>query len=246
MIDIRVPATLSADPRQAAEETRRFLYQLCEQLNKGLGELEKREVARIEQAETIAVQAAEKNDPVSRWNEIKALIIKSADIVSAYTEEISAALASSYVATSEYGTYKQEMENRLSADGDGLEARIHDLEMINSEWYGEGGGAETVKEMWAVIKAGVLYYDGDGNPVVGVEVGQRNEEGGIETFDKFARFTSDRLSFYDGSGNEVAYISDMKLHITQAEITQATITERLDLGNYRLETDDGLTFVWED
>ena len=246
MIDIRVPATLSADPRQATEETRRFLFQLVEQLNKGLAAMERRQENEIVQVRTETQAAAEANDPASRWNEIKALIIKSADIVTAYSEEISAILGSSYVAQSTYGEYVQQMENRLSANSGGLEARIHDLETINSEWYGEGGGAEVVRDVNAVIKAGVLYYDGNGYPVVGVEIGQKNEEGGVVTFDKFARFTSDRLSFYDAGGNEVAYISDMKLHITQAEITTAEITESLLLGHYRLETDNGLTFIWED
>lgn len=246
MIDIRVPATLSADPAKATEETKRFLFQLVEQLNKGLAAMERRQENELVQVRTETKAAVDANNPSSRWNEIKALIIKSADIITAYSEEISATLASSYVAQSTFGTYTQQMENRLSANSGGLEARIHDLETINSEWYGDGGGAEVVKEMNGVIKAGVLFYDGNGDPVVGVEVGQRNEEGGVVTFDKFARFTSDRLSFYDGSGNEVAYISDMTLHITQAEITTAEITERLLLGHYRLETDNGLSFVWED
>lgn len=246
MIDIRVPATLSADPAKATEETRRFLFQLVEQLNKGLAAMERRQENELVQVRTETKAAVDANNPSSRWNEIKALIIKSADIITAYSEEISASLASSYVAQSAFGTYTQQMNNRLSADSGGLEARIHDLESINSEWYGDGGGAEVVKEIHGVVKAGVLYYDGQGNPVVGVEIGQRNEEGGTVTFDKFARFTSDRLSFYDAGGNEVAYISDMKLIITQAEITELKVIDLMWLGQYRLETDNGLAVVWED
>ena len=246
MIDIRVPATLSADPRQAMEETRRFLFQLCEQLNKGLEAIERQQAVQLVQVQSATAAAVEANNPTSRWNEIKALIIKSADIITAYSEEITAALSSLYVAQSAFGEYRQQMENRLSADSGGLEARIHDLETINSEWYGDGGGAEVVREIHGVVKAGVLYYDGQGYPVVGVEIGQRNEEGGVVTFDKFARFTSDRLSFYDGSGNEVAYISDMKLYITQAEITELRVIDLMWLRQYRLETDNGLAVIWED
>lgn len=246
MIDIRVPATLSADPRQATEETRRFLFMLVEQLNKGLAELERKQTAQMVQVQTATAAAVEANNPSSKWNEIKALIIKSADIITAYSEEIAADLSSSYVAQSVYGEYVQQMENRLSANSGGLEARIHDLETINSEWYGDGGGAEVVREINGVVKAGVLYYDGNGNPVVGVEIGQRNEEGGVVTFDKFARFTSDRLSFYDAGGNEVAFISDMKLIITQAEVTEIKVVDLMWLGHFRLETDNGLAVIWEE
>lgn len=70
----------------------------------------------------------------------------------------------------------------------------------------------------AYIKSGLLYYNDDGLPVYGVEVGQTNNVNGEDVFKKFARFTSDRLSFYDQNNTEVAYISDYKLYITSVEI----------------------------
>ena len=49
----------------------------------------------------------------------------------------------------------------------------------------------------------------------GIEIGQQVGD----VFNKFSRFTSEKLSFYDANNNEVAYISDKKLYIGQAEIT---------------------------
>lgn len=242
MLDIRVPPTLSQDPREAAEETRRFLFQLCEQLNKGIADLEKSQTTAVTAAREAAVRASEEGKTENRWNEIKSLIIKSADIVTAFSEEISQTLSGEFVAQSEFGTYQQEIENRISLNSDSIESRIQSLETINSEWYDEGGGAETVRNMEGVIRAGVLYTDESGNQIVGVEVGERMYDGdGEETFNKFARFTSDRLSFYDAGGNELAYFSDQKLHITEAEIL-----ESLKLGHYLLDQTDGLAFIWED
>jgi hypothetical protein len=57
--------------------------------------------------------------------------------------------------------------------------------------------------------------------VYGVEIGQKNTIDGEEVFNKFARFTADRLSFYDQNDSEVAYISDYKLYIRNAEITSS-------------------------
>ena len=72
----------------------------------------------------------------------------------------------------------------------------------------------------AYVKSGLLYND-EGIPVYGVEVGQSVNESGTEVYNKYARFTSEKLSFYDSNGTEVAYISDKKLFIKQAEITVA-------------------------
>jgi archaellum component FlaC len=102
------------------------------------------------------------------------------------------------------------------------------------------GSIETsIVEVSANIKSGLLYYDENEIPVYGLEIGQRNKVDGVEVFNKFARFTAGRLSFYDQNGTEVAYISDYKLYITNAEITGA-----LKLGGYLVETTNGLTFKW--
>lgn len=237
MIDIRVPATLSADPRQAMEETRRFLFQLCEQLNKGLADFEKQQTRAMSALQMQTADIAQKAKTESRWNEIKTLIIKSADIVSAFTEEISRTIAGSYVAKSEFGTYQDEIANRIDLAPDSITSRITSLETINSEWVTD---IDTVREMEGTIKAGVLYTDGQGNRIVGVEVGERIfDDGGNETFNKFARFTSDRLSFYDAGGNEAAYLSDERLYINDARILDS-----LKIGGYSIDPTDGLAFRW--
>ena len=91
----------------------------------------------------------------------------------------------------------------------------------------------------AYIRTGILYYSQDGTPVYGLEIGQTNTVDGEETFHKFARFSSSRLSFYDRNDTEVAYISDYKLYITNVHITG-----KLTIGEYEIDTTDGLAFRW--
>lgn len=91
----------------------------------------------------------------------------------------------------------------------------------------------------AYIRTGILYYSEDGTPVYGLEIGQTNAVDGTETFHKFARFSSSRLSFYDRNDTEVAYISDYKLYITNVHITG-----KLTIGEYEIDTTDGLAFRW--
>lgn len=92
----------------------------------------------------------------------------------------------------------------------------------------------SIVEVNAHIKSGLLYYDENEIPIYGLEVGQKNTVDGVEVFNKFARFTSDRLSFYDKNDMEVAYISDYKLYITNAEISGT-----LKLGAFLIETSEG-------
>lgn len=81
------------------------------------------------------------------------------------------------------------------------------------------GLREIVVGVTAYVKSGLLYSTKEGIPVYGIEIGQEVEANGETAFKKYARFTSEKLSFYDANDNEVAYISDKKLYIGQAEIT---------------------------
>lgn len=98
-----------------------------------------------------------------------------------------------------------------------LQGSIDDIEAYVSELQ------SVIIGVTAYIKSGLLYYTDAEIPVYGIEVGQsvKDEVTGEVVFNKYARFISEKLSFYDNNGNEVAYISDKKLYIRQAEITIA-------------------------
>lgn len=109
------------------------------------------------------------------------------------------------------------------------------------------GMAETVERLQmmmvqtnAYVRTGLLYEDDNGIPVYGLEIGQTNDVNGENVFSKFARFSADRLSFYDRNDSEVAYISDYKLYITNAEITGALSLA----GKFKVFYDHGLAFQW--
>jgi len=91
----------------------------------------------------------------------------------------------------------------------------------------------------AYIKTGRIGEDEAGIPVYGLEIGQTNEVNGNEVFNKYARFSSSRLSFYDQNDTEVAYISDYRLYITNVQVTGS-----LTIGEYGIDTADGLAFRW--
>lgn len=129
----------------------------------------------------------------------------------------------------------------VASDLSGVDGRLKEAEEVLGEVKEVVvRPTENVVEINAVIKTGLLYTDNDGFGVYGMEIGQKNTVNGDDVFDKYARFTADRLSFYSQNDTEVAYISDYKLYITTAEILY-----ELKIGQYKLDTTNGLAFRWE-
>ena len=235
--DIKLPNITDASDAGKIEQIRSYLFQLVEQLNFALNSIESSETKVLQQrtkSATTSVGTGEK-EARATFNSIKDLIIKSADIVNAYYEEVTERLEGEYVAQSDFGTYSEKTAQDIIKNSTGVETLFTNLQSISTDLEKL---EHKLIEVNAHIKSGLLYYDG-GVPIYGLEIGQKNTIDGEEVFNKYARFTSDRLSFYDQNDTEVAYISDYKLYITNAQIT-GTLT----LGRYELDTTNGLAFKW--
>lgn len=330
-VEIRLPNITGATEKEQLLQVRSYLYQLSEQLQYAFDNLNtiggtgnNSYVVNQPRGFTASSGATGGSSGGISFAELKALIIKSADIVDAYYEEISKKLEGHYVAQSDFGTYVEltsqeitanstaitqsfentqiiiretkdalnsginnskneltlyiddasgELDGKInSANGridetngkisnlddaieaantrlDGAEGSLADakdqlnksiqtvsdsvsrvdglLQSAKEELKGSiddleidlAGLSQIVVDVTAYVKSGLLYSTDAGVPVYGIEIGQTVDANGEEVFNKFARFTSEKLSFYDANGNEVAYISDKKLYIGQAEIT---------------------------
>ena len=198
------------------------MYQLVEQLNWALNNIGSISGTPTAKPSTGAFTAS-KDDPLSNFNSIKGLIIKSADIVKAYYEEIDnlLKLSGEYVAEATFpdgsATFVEQTNMKVNANSQSIRQVFTDIQKINSAMEQMNIGVA------AHIHSGLLYYDDLGAPVFGLEIGQRTEVDGVETFHKYAQFTADRLAFFDRNGYEVAYISDRKLFITEVEITGSQV-----------------------
>ena len=373
MVNLRFPNIKGANEREQLKEMQSYLHQLVGELQFALNTIEtaggnsspvkSQMPVRVVQSSPMATMSLDRglSDDQATFQAIKPLIIKSADIINAYYEEINRKLESVYLAQSDFGIFAeqtsqeiretststtQQFENMqvvisdlntnigsvrgdLQAVGEEVSYALKDIDDINENidgintQVGEIGGSvsdldyeiKTVgsnmgelidsavgqmsdevgvidKDLQAVkegvernikdisadignldtkiddtknaissdidklkdsleslnhilievnanIKSGLLYYDDNGIPVYGLEIGQKNTINGVEVFNKFARFSAGRLSFYDQNGTEVAYISDYKLYITHAEVTGT-----LKLGGYLVDTSKGVTFKW--
>ena len=215
--NIRMPNINAGTDREQLAQIRNYLYSFAEQLQWALNSIDSSSPNVITpQPKSTVSNNDVKIDELATFNAIKSLIIKSADIVEAYHQEISKRLDGEYVATSEYGTFKSKTSNDIAANSENITSIFTNLQNIIADI---DDIEHTLIDVNSYIRSGLLYTDEKGIPIYGVEVGQRNVVDGVEVFNQFARFTADKLSFYDHNGYEVAYISDFKLYITHVVIT---------------------------
>ncbi len=245
MIDIRLPNITATTEKGQLEQIHSYLYQFAQQLTWALGNIDKKADEVVRQAETSAKKKDEAEQAKATFAEVKSLIIKSADIVNAYYEEISHRLEGSYVAQSDFGKYQQETAAVLSATSTDIGVLFENTQTMQSDLANVNGvlqiGAEgtTILSAQARCHIGVLKYDESGFPIYGMEIGQTNTQDGETVYKKFAQYRSDGVHLFDQNETEVATISDSILKITNAKITGA-----LDLGGYAIRTENGLAFKW--
>lgn len=220
VLDIRLPELTGGTEEEQLRQIRSYLYQLASQLQFAFDTVSREQ----EQQKPFPAQKT----PAEVFTSIKSLIIKSADIVEKYSEETERRLAGVYVAQSQFGTYTQQTEQKIRENADGIRQSFANVQAVQSQVEGV---RDQLTEVNAYIRTGLLYEDEA--PVYGVEIGQQTEEDGIVRFRKFVRLSADRLAFFDGSGTEVAYISDYRLHVREAEVQYLT-AEELAAGDIRM------------
>lgn len=224
-IDIRLPNINGKTDSEQLAQIKSYLYQFAGQLQWAMNTLEtgNSNVAEQSAKQSAAKSTSENASPASTFNQIKSLIIKSADIVNAYYDEITTLINKNnlYEAYSDFGTFVEKTNNTLYGDGSGLTQSIENIQQI----FDENGNIKAERLVNGNIFSGVLKYAYDGEAIVGIRVGQTTQITNVETgeteetFKAYAEFTANRLSFFDSNGTEVAWISDKKLYITNIQVT---------------------------
>ena len=234
---IQTPNITASNDRERLLQIQSYLYQMAQQLQWAFSTIETGGSSQPTVQQTSATVVSSPQNPSKTFAGIKDLIIKSAEIVEAYYEEINSRLEGVYVAQSDFGAYTEQTSQEIyqnSTSINQLYPNIRTLSDSVDELYNSTIGAN------AYLKSGLLYETEEGIPVYGLEIGQTNSVDGATVFDKFARFAADRLSFFDSNDVEVAYISDYKLYITNAEISGSLWLS----GKFKIYYNGGLAFQW--
>lgn len=217
-----------------------YLFQMSQQLNMALTQLEKVERGNGEKSAGRLTES----ETEQQYQNLKSLIVKTADRVEQSIEKLTAELEGEYVAISDFGSYVEKLNAYIEANPEALTQYYSfssdlqaDMDKVSAAFSDYKAGTE------GYIRTGVVYYDG-AIPVYGVAVGQNlttREIDGEEVVDQNnfrATFTANKLSFWQDS-TEIAYVSNNQLYITNI-----VVLDSMRLGKWHIATNNGLAFQW--
>lgn len=228
-MDIRLPNITAPTAEGQIVQIKNYLFQLTNQLNFALKSTEDK-IDTITQASKTSSKS-KADEALDTFNSVKNLIIKSADIVDAYYEEMNIKLQGEYLAKGDFGEYKEKTDAEIRATSENLTQNYSSTKEIESLM----AEISELRKDDCYIKTGWLD---DNHTIAGVEIGRIATDEIGEANKAFARFTTDELVFYNDYNERLAWFAKNELHITNANIT--TIRQ----GGYRIDSSNGLAWIW--
>ena len=130
-VDIRLPQ-FSGNEKEQLSQVRSYLYQLATQLQWALKNVDTSSNVIIQQLpkSLSTTESGGEVDAQSTFASIKSLIIKSAEIVNAYYDEISTRLEGLYVAQSDFGDYVQQTAQTIEENSTSTTQGFENVQMI--------------------------------------------------------------------------------------------------------------------
>ena len=226
-----------------------YLFQMAQQLNMALAALEGGTVSASggsgpQRKGGVAASGAASPSDNEQFQNLKAMIIKTAQQVTRNMEQLEVRLSEEYVAASQFGTYVQRLSAYLEANPEALTQYYSFCSDLAADVKAVDAAFSSYRlDTEGYIRTGIVYYEG-ASPVYGVAVGQNlttTEIDGhqvVEQNNFRAVFTAQRLSFWQDS-TEIAYVSNNRLYITNI-----TVLDSITIGPWRMDSVMGLAFKW--
>lgn len=229
-MELRLPnIDPKASPEQQLSQLKNYLYQTVEQLNWALSVVEKNTDSIAQKVEKVSSSSESTNKAIETFDEIKNLIIKDADIVKSYGEELRKTYDKEYIAQSDFGTYQESVSSAITESADGLRVDIKAAYDLASE------AATFSKEAQQYVKVGSLGTDQNGNFIAGMEIGD------TVNGRKYARYDNIGTHLYNENGAESVTIAEGKTKFS-GNVTM----DMLSVEGFSLDgNDSGLGLYWE-
>lgn len=131
---IRLPNINGATQQEQLAQMRSYLYQLVGELQFALGSVENG-TAQVISKVAAPSAVSQEQQAQEHFNEVKSLIIKSADIINSYYVEIDSLLRLSgyYAAQSDFGSFKEETNTAISASNDRITSVADRTETLETD-----------------------------------------------------------------------------------------------------------------
>jgi peptidoglycan hydrolase CwlO-like protein len=179
-----------------------YLYQFVEQLQWALQNVDTTNAAVVTPVpkRLLPTGITTTPDPQSTFNSIKSLIIKSADIVSAYYQEISRRLEGQYVAQSDFGDFAQKTTQTITENSESTTQRFENIQVIITT---HGGDIETVKGSLETIGADISYAQRDivtiNSNIEALDGNLASVEGAVGSLEGELQSSNERIDDTNGS-----------------------------------------------
>ena len=243
-----MPASPAGSLQQQVMQQYAYLFQMAQQLNLALEQLEQVEsgTGRAAGASSGGAAGGTKLAAADRqYQKLRSMIVKTADQVRHTREELTARLQEEYVAVSDFGSYVASLSAYLEANPEAVTQYYSFFSDLKADVEAVDAAFRHYKvDTEGYIRTGIVSYDG-AVPVYGVAVGQdlvcREVDGEqvVEQNNFRAVFTATRLSFWQDA-TEVAYVSNNRLYITNI-----TVLGGIAIGDWSVEAaESGLAFRW--
>lgn len=243
-----MPASPTGSLRQQVMQQYAYLFQMAQQLNLALEQLEQAGSGTVRAAGASSGGAAGGTKLAAadrQYQKLRSMIVKTADQVRHTREELTARLQEEYVAVSDFGSYVASLSAYLEANPEAVTQYYSFFSDLKADVEAVDAAFRHYKvDTEGYIRTGIVSYDG-AVPVYGVAVGQdlvcREVDGEqvVEQNNFRAVFTATRLSFWQDA-TEVAYVSNNRLYITNI-----TVLGGIAIGDWSVEAaESGLAFRW--
>ena len=189
-------------------------------------------------------------DPYCISREVGNILDRRLEGVYSYMDERVESLSSTYVARSDFGTYREDINQRITANSTKIEQQFAFASEIQANTNRvEVDFAAYKTNVEGYIRQGIVGYDGT-IPIIGIAIGQdirttgtsvETERGVFDEIDKRSNmsvWTTEKLSFYIG-GQEAAYFSNGKLTVSQIATDRITGS-----GKWDVSFTNGVKFKW--
>lgn len=195
--DLRLPNITGPTDRERLTQIQSYLFQMVEQLNwasQSLDTSNAEVVPSTPRSHIPSVGGAygvmpAGDDPQSTFTSIKSLIIKSAEIVEAYYQEINRRLESVYVAQSDFGDFAQRTAQSIEETSTSTTQRFENIQVIIAGHDGDiesiAGSLETIGQDISFAQKDIVTLHGSvenlDSSIASVEVAVGGLEADLQT-----------------------------------------------------------------
>ena len=146
--DLRYPMITGATEKDQLIQMKSYLHQLVEQLNYSLNNIDKVQIQYVKAPSSESSKKGDDKGTQATFDDLKPLIIKSAEIVNSYYETINERLEGIYVAQSDFGTFAEQTSQDISKNSTDITQIFSNVQTIDTDLQDTKVGIDsTVKQL---------------------------------------------------------------------------------------------------